>query len=200
MLDLGIESARQKWEAVEQIPYGRHITETKEELLEVIERPLRPAISAFFDRNVETIVSSCNYTDYAKGKAYIALGYDSLSEGNKEIVDGYATHELFDMPGGYTMVGMFFPIGERDTPAVIGERALALAESFSVQHTLWTSGWNLDQERQLLGGHGGRVPSREEVSDEQLMELLIAKGRYYDPTTGLFFMNKIHHQRATQTA
>lgn len=199
MIDLGVEGARQKWEAVEQIPFGRHITETKEELLEVIEVPLRPAIAAFFDRNVETIVSSCNYRDYAQGRAYVALGYDSLFDTNRGIVDGHETHELIDMPGGYTMAGIFFPIGERDTPDAIGQRALTLAESFSVQYTLWSGGWNLAQERQSLGDHGGRVPSHEEVSDEDLKQLLIDGGRYYDPESGLFFMNKIHHQKATQT-
>lgn len=186
------------WEAIEQIPLARVVPASKEELLTVIEEPLKPAIGAFFDRNIETIVSSCNFSDYWQGRAWISLCFDSLSDQNKGIVAEHDPHDFFEMPGGVTAVGVFFPIAERDTPDVIGQRALELANRFSLQNTLWSKGWNIAEARNLAGGHGGFAPSHEEVSDEELIRKVVSQGRYYDLETGLFYLNEIHHKKATQ--
>lgn len=134
------------WYAVERIHMGRIVAEDKESLLEFIEAPLRPAIGAFFDRNIPTIGSSCNINDYygasdpdnmGRPMAWISLDWTSLSEENRAVIEQYPHHDLhrFTAVDGtpVELAGLFFPIQRTDFPEDIGQRALELAEQFHTQ-------------------------------------------------------------------
>lgn len=122
------------WNAVERISVRRVIAQTKDELLEVIEEPLKPAIGLFFDKGIETMLSSCNLNDYYSGKAWVSINYGTLSEENRAIANDYPYSERAIVEGtDIEIVGLFIPIEPTDFPRTIAEKALEIAEQFSQQ-------------------------------------------------------------------
>jgi hypothetical protein len=134
------------WRAVERIPFGRVTADEKEALLDYIEAPLRPAIGAFFDRNITTMGSSCNMRDFqgasdpeqlGRPMAWISLDWTVLSDANRTVFKEYPHNTLISIEGidgnTYELAGLFFPISPNDFPEDIGRKALELAEKFEQQ-------------------------------------------------------------------
>ena len=82
-------------ENVEKIESSRVILRTREDIDKFVEAPLVDACKIFYDKNIETLLSSANKGDVGHG-AYIEIDFRSLSEENKEIGkkqgETYITH------------------------------------------------------------------------------------------------------------
>ncbi len=130
-----------QWQEVARIPFGRVMADDRESLLEFIEEPLREAVGIMFDKQIPTVGSSCNISDYAKGKAWITVDYDYMSSRNRKVVDRHDLVEKFPIRNQnivrtVTVAGLFFPIEPHELPRDIGQKAVALAEQFQVQPNL----------------------------------------------------------------
>jgi len=178
-----------EWYEIERITNRRIMPVTRDDLLQVIEAPLRPAIGILYDKNIQTIGSSCNAVDLVRSP-WITLDAESLSAENKEVADAYEHTERVEVErSGLKMVGLKFPVGEKDTPRDIGRRATTLANKFFKQPFTWAPRWTLEQARSQFF-IGDIDLSNDGLSDEQVLEMLRSAGYFYDFDTGTLFASR----------
>jgi|CXWL01.1.fsa_nt_gi hypothetical protein len=72
---------------IEPIEEGSLTPTSLEDLAKLVEAPLLEACQIFYDKGVETWMSSANKKDIAIGEVHIIIRYDSLSERNKQIAE-----------------------------------------------------------------------------------------------------------------
>lgn len=191
MIERDTEHIVAAWRGVERISFGRVKPASKEALLEFVEGPIKEAVGILYDRNIQTISSSCNLVDLSRGFASITLDEATLSEANQRVIDSYPYHERSTVGAeALRIVGLLFPIGAMDTPDDIGRRAVNLAEQFELQPLSWISTASLDQVvRYFTKGDGSFL------SEEAVIRKLTDDGFYYDPETSTFFPSEEQCQK-----
>ena len=134
------QKVRHEWAKIEQIsvpnlfpPYER------EQLLEVVEQPLKEAVGVLYDKNIPTLDSSCNEQDYERGRANVSFDWEELSEPNRHFILEYGYFEMRRFQtykdGEARVVGLFIPIEPLDKPEDLKKRASLLVEKFETQQT-----------------------------------------------------------------
>ena len=177
----------QKWMDVQRIPIGRVSPADRESLLEYVETPLKQAVVVLYDKNILTIGSSCNATDFVRGSAWITLDGASLSQANQAIVDNYPLSErtvVGEKGVGLPIIGLHFPISESDDPFDVGMRALELASKFEKQEFTWVNRWTIDEVRANF------VHTSIDLSTcalQILIEQLTEAGYYFDSDSGYVY-------------
>lgn len=181
--DKDYERILDAWCDVPRIAYGRVIPSDRETLLEFVEEPLGEAVGALYDKNIQTLGSSCNKFDRERGFAYISINRATLSAANRAVVDNYPHQQVTLMQGtDIEMIGLFFPIGDMETPNDIGRRATLLAEQFELQPLNWITTAKLeDVVRYFTEGDGASL------SVEEVIQKLTDDGFYFDSESRTFF-------------
>lgn len=177
-----------EWSRVERISFGRVEPSDKEGLLEFVEQPLKEAVGILYDKNIQTIGSSCNINDFARGRAWISLDGRSLSDANQAVVDRYKHHERTSITGmDVPIVGLFLPISEYESPWEVGKKAGRLAEKFHEQPFSWVKKWTIAQAREYF--EHPEVDTRT-CSSEELVQLVASSGYYFDEASGTFYYSE----------
>lgn len=188
----------QKWLDVERISEGRVSPSDRESLLEFVEVPFKQAVGVLYDKNILTIGSSCNATDFARGSAWITLDGASLSQANQAVVDGYPHSKrtvIGEKGASFPIIGLHFPISDSDDPFDVGMRALELAKQFEVQAFSWVSKWTIDEARAYFVHDTVDLSSCEQ---QVVIELLSAADYYFDHDSGVFYLSEEQFRKAQE--
>ena len=185
------------WVATERIIHEGMMPDCRETLLELVEPPLKTAVGLLYDKNIQTLGSSCNYQDFIRGRATVTLAADSLSGRNNTIASLYP-HSQRDTVGvtRLKIIGLLIPIDPSDSPSDVGLKALGIAEQFEPQPFSWVQKWTIDEVRQHFKTKG-EIDSTD-VTDQTLIDTLVNDGYYYDPKCGLFFLSEEQCRKAAE--
>lgn len=115
---------------IEPIENGSITPQSREGLASVVEAPLLEACQIFYDKGIETWMSSANKKDIAIGEVHLIIRYDSLSKQNKQIAD--QNGQRFDyMDRQYTKITM--PVDSATTAQQISKHMIEVANRFESQ-------------------------------------------------------------------
>lgn len=176
------------WIASERIIREGVLPHSRDMLLDLVEPPLKPAVGLLYDKNIQTLGSSCNYQDYIRGRATITLAADTLSGQNNTIASLYPYSQRETVAGYLGVIGLLIPIDPTDSPSDVGKKALGVAEQFAPQPFSWVKKWTLDEARLYFEIKG--VEDITELGEQSLIEAFVEDGFYYDTESGLVFLSE----------
>lgn len=159
----------------------------RDEIKELVELPLVRACEGLWDKGVRTLSSSANKKDVGSN-AYIILDYGSMSPENQEIAQ--EMEEVIDYDG-MKAVKLKIPIEDGDVSfSEVEQQAIELAERYKEQPATWIPTYRLEQMREIYAYD----PDDSSVSVEDFEEV----GFFYDPESGLFYLNEEHYLKANE--
>lgn len=136
---LGAEDDQQVLlEEVAVIPESPTVIETRDQIKKLVELPLIAACEVFYDKNIKTTASSANKKDIKAGYVYILIDFDTLSEDNKLIAQGYGQpvqNSGFGNCG--KLLSIRIPVDESTPIDEISQKAVDIARSFKKQPAVW---------------------------------------------------------------
>ena len=103
---------------------------SREDLATFVEAPLLEACQLFYDKGIETWMSSANKKDIAIGEAHIIIRYDSLSDQNKKIAQ-QSGRSFSYLNREYTKITM--PVTAGTTAQEISRHMVGIARRFESQ-------------------------------------------------------------------
>ncbi len=178
-------------ENVEKIESSRVILRTREDIDKFVEAPLVDACKIFYDKNIETLLSSANKGDVGHG-AYIEIDFRSLSEENKEIGkkqgETYITHGIANK-SEKEILRIVFPIDKDTLVEDIRNRSVEAANEFQKQPANWIPRYAIEEMKEIFA-----YEPEEEVSPEDFIE----DGYYYDKEEKLFYLSEEHYLKAKE--
>ncbi len=189
------DEAIDAWEAVRRITGKGVLPRTSAELMDLVEEPLQGACGILYDLNIQTLGSGCNIQDWNRGRAGLVICWDSLSEGNREIasqIPGIEITSLTDDPKGPIGVFVYVPIGQFDTPAMVGAQAAEIASRFESQPMTWAPTWTLEEIRKTWYIEGRRVT---DMPDSDLIMILPAYDYFVAPDQTVWASEE-HYRKA----
>jgi hypothetical protein len=118
---------------VKQIQEGGLAVERAEDLDRLVEAPLLEACKILYRKGIQTVFSSANRADIARGFAYIVVDVDSLAESNKETA--LRMGETRMMHGSVEQVGIWLkiPVNDHTTVGDVETSAIEIANRFEQQ-------------------------------------------------------------------
>lgn len=159
----------------------------KEQIKDLVEKPLVKACEIFWDKNIKTYESSANNQDIKEGHCYIAIDFDSLSENNKNISKQYGEPHL-DI--NINILRIKIPVIESATVDDISNGSVEIANKFQKQKATWISGTTLKQQLDYNYSYiGEKYPKKFSEEKERLSspgaweEECKRLGRYFDKET-----------------
>jgi len=118
---------------VKQIQGGGLAVEREEDLDRLVEAPLLEACKILYRKGIQTVFSSANRADIARGFAYIVVDVDSLAESNKETAlrmgDMAMLHGSVERPG----IWLKIPVNDHTTFGDVETSAIEIANRFEQQ-------------------------------------------------------------------
>ena len=159
----------------------------KEQIREIVERPLVAACEEFWDKNIRTHDSSANSKDIERGYCYIRLDFDYLSDKNKEIAEQYSKPY---MDVGVQLIELDIPLLGSESVQEISQKALDIANSFEKQPPTWIHPITLEQTLEdFEARYGTNNPEsvqkeKERLSQPGAWEAECERlGKYFDSAT-----------------
>ncbi len=178
---------------------------SKEDIKDLVEKPLVKACEIFWDKNIKTLESSANIKDI-KGSGYIGLDFNSLSPENKEIAKQYAEpHELYVNDPNVLSVRIPVAINESDTIEMVSNKAVEIANQFNKQKANWISGTTLEEHLiKFEENFGDKYPDAVLKEKERLNEPgaweeeCKRKGEYFDAQTRTSWPSEELYKKANE--
>lgn len=115
---------------IEPIEQGSLTLNSREDLVRLVEAPLLEACQLFYDKGIETWMSSANKKDIVVGEVHIIIRYDSLSDQNKKIAE-QSEQPFSYLNREYTKITM--PVTESTTAQQISKHMVEVASRFESQ-------------------------------------------------------------------
>jgi hypothetical protein len=165
----------------------------KENIADVVAGPLVPASEIFWDKNIKTTGSWLNSVqgEASRGKDYIEIAIDSLSEENRKIAD-----ELKESDNEYSPVkGARIVLGINLTPEQAQRKSIEIANKFKQQDLLWYSPRTLQNTIDVLEKDKQRS-STPEAYDQEIQRVKDTWGKdlrqdeYFDEATKTIWASK----------
>jgi len=169
----------------------------REQLAELVERPLLSACEELYDKNIVTLSTSANKQNVEfndpehpeqkrpGGGAYIIIDFDALSAKNQEI--GRSLGEVYGV-GSKRNLRIVIPLTRESTFEEVQTKAEEIAHKFAKQRYRAVTG-TLEQVRQLFGF---------EPNDESMQPEDFANGYYWSAEQKVFFLSKEQYEKAME--
>jgi len=109
---------------------GGMTPQSKDDLARLVEAPLLEACQIFFDKGVETSMSSANRKDVEIGYVHLIIRFDSLSSRNKKIASDLG-ERYSHLNREYLKITM--PVDETTTAQKVSKHMSAIANQFDQQ-------------------------------------------------------------------
>ncbi len=196
----GVEAAVvEAWQDVPRIPGRGRLPRTKEELLTLVEEPLKEACGMLYDFNIQTLSSGCNMIDYQNGYGGISISWTNLSLYNRQVARELPFKKIEEVPAEdvedeLTIVHISIPISKSDFPDMISRRALKLAQRFKPQPMVWAPKANFEEFQETAVIMGNDLWG---ASDDELREAAQKCGYYVDGENVLW-LSEEHWRKATR--
>lgn len=164
----------------------------REEIKEYVEAPLLAACEEFYDKNIQTLASSCNAKDIAEGKAYIIINFDKLSLENQAVAKTISTPEPYD---GVQAVKIEIPITPESDSEKIFKAANAIAGKFHKQRATWIPTYTFEQMKVMYG-----IKADDNEVEPQSFTGAPEQGFswYWDEKNQLFYPTQELYEKATE--
>ncbi len=117
----------------------------RENIKRIVELPLVEACELFWDKNIQTVVSSANKENIQSGHGWILLDWESLSDENKQIAQSQNGCVRKAHGGSETLFyDLEIPMSKDMLVKDISKNATELANKFQKQKLIWASGTTLE--------------------------------------------------------
>lgn len=166
---------------IKPIEESRNIVlEGRDSISKYVESPLVSACQIFWDKNIQTLSSSCNEKDVAIGYGHIIVDFDSMSPENQSIASSIGTPVEYD---GRLALEIKFPINKETTTEEIERMTEDVANKFVNQQPLWVPRYTVDYIKSAFG-----IPEEESINPSEFSDE--ESGFYWDEETQLFYPSK----------
>lgn len=166
---------------------GRNKTITaREQIKELVEKPLLEACQIMYDKNIRTLATSANKKDIEVGEVYIIIDFDNLSEQNKIIAQKYNQPFNHD---DINAVIINIKINNLTTSKEIEQKSIEIANNFHKQSADWIAKYTLEDLKNIY---------RIELSDTRFDDPTTWTDFYYDEKNKLFYLSEEHYKKANE--
>jgi len=171
----------------------------REQIKDIVEKPLVEACEVFWDKNIKTYESSANSKDIKDGYGYIAIDFDSLSEENKKIAKQYGEvhHDM-----NVNILRIKIPVTELATIDEISNKAVGIANEFQEQKATWIHGTTLKEQLDYNYSYiGEKYPQefareKERLSQPSAWEEECKRlGLYFDKETQTAYASEEYYKK-----
>jgi hypothetical protein len=118
---------------VKPIEEGGVHPQSTDHLETLVEYPLLDACKAFFEKGIETHMSSANEACITHGEAYIILFWDSLNEHNKEIAKQIGEYYEQMYAQNTRLLKISIPVNNQTTVGEIKQKFKEIVDRFESQ-------------------------------------------------------------------
>ena len=159
----------------------------------VVDAPLVDACSLLYNRNIQTIASSCNEYDRKHSLGHILINYDTLDINNQEIAD-----ELFGGPKNFGkwngIIPITIPTDKFTSDEAIAKYTVQQASKFQKQAFDWALTLTFRQALEEVIRAGELV-----CNDDECIMDTIEDNYFIDPQSKLYFRSEEHYHKLKQT-
>ena len=158
----------------------------KEQIKELVEKPLLEACLIMYDKNIRTLATSANKKDIEIGEVYIIIDFDSLSEQNKIVAQEYNKPTNHD---NINAVVINIKVNNLTTSKEIEQKSIEIANNFYKQSADWIPKYTLENLKDIYG---------IELSDTRFDDSTTWTDYYYDEKNKLFYLSEEHYKKANE--
>ncbi len=201
---------------IEPISKGHICIKTREQIKEVVEKPLLTACEKLYDKNIRTLATSANQKDLELGEVYILIDFDSLSEENQKVAQQYSTPQTDSGHwGGGQTIKVTISVSELATIDEISDKAMAIVETFYDQPATWIPKRKIESFTATLDdikkGFSLEGPEYDDPESDvwkdlgydydPIKKVFYSKERldyYHDPDEDVYYMSEEHYKKANE--
>ncbi len=175
----------------------------REQIKDIVEKPLLKACEVFWDKNIKTYESSANSNDIKEGFCWIRIDFNTLSDENKNIGIQIGKQEENNL--GENTLEIKIPVTEITTIDEISNMAVEIANKFKRQKATWISGTTLKEQLDFFERKVGKdypvefAKEKERLSQPGVWaEECKKSGKYFDPETQTAWENEELYKKANE--